>query len=42
MTKQEIIDYIYEQHKQDLDSLIMFLDKELEGKPYKYPKHEDY
>ena len=42
MTKQEIIDMVREQHERDLDSLIDFLDKALEGEPYKYPEVEDY
>lgn len=42
MTKQEIIDIIREEHKSEIDSLIAFLDRTLEGEPYKYPKREDY
>jgi hypothetical protein len=41
-TKQEIIDMIREQHEKDLESLIEFLDRCLEGEPYEYPETEDY
>ena len=40
-TKQEIIDMIREQHERDLDSLIDFLDRNMEGDPYKHPESGD-